>query len=92
MKLKQPLPEDFEGKTDNIYEAIMVAARRARKISVDQKMEFEKAIQNAPPPEEQPEGTETVPDDDNPYLELEKPTRIALNELYNAELEYEYRD
>ena len=88
----RPLPEDFEDKTDNIYEAIMVVARRARRISLDQKLEIERTVQDSRPEEELAEDAEAVVNEDNLYLELEKPTRIAFNELYNGELEYEYRD
>ncbi len=88
------LPEDFENKTSNVYEAIMVVARRARKIAADQKVEIEKSMQrietNA---EENIEEVLTPPiDSNNVYLKLEKPTKIAFEELTRQEIDFEYRE
>ncbi len=90
MEHRQPLPEDFEEKTDNIYEAIMVVARRARKVAANQKLEIENTMHMV-------ESEEEIVEDENReestlYLELEKPTRIAFRELIEDDLDFDYRD
>jgi len=86
------LPEDFEGKTGNVYEAVMVVARRARKIAADQKVEIEKSMHQIEVTEEQEAVPPPLDDSNNVYLKLDKPTRIAFDELFHQELEYEYRE
>lgn len=81
--------ENSESMTDNIYEAIMVIAKRARKIAADQKFEIEKILTTA---EAQEVNEEEVGKDRDDMLELEKPTVIAMRELFSGELEYEYKD
>jgi len=84
------LPEDFEEKTDNLYEAIMVVARRARKIAANQKLEIENTMNMT-------ESEEEIIEDENReeptlYLELEKPTKIAFRELSEDDLDFDYRE
>jgi len=92
--MKPMLPEDFDNKTSNVYEAIMVVARRARKIAADQKIEIEKSMQRIETPaEENIEEVLTPPDDsNNVYLKLDKPTKIAFEELTRQEIDFEYRE
>ena len=90
METKFYLPEDFEEKTDNLYEAIMIVARRARKISANQKLEIENTMHIV-------ESEEEIIEDENReeptlYLELEKPTRIAFRELSEDDLDFDYRE
>ncbi len=90
MDPKFHLPEDFEEKTDNLYEAIMVVARRARKIAANQKLEIENTMNMT-------ESEEEIIEDENReeptlYLELEKPTKIAFRELSKDDLDFDYRE
>jgi len=81
--------ENPESKTDNIYEAIMVIAKRARKIAADQKFEIEKILTTAEAEEGSEEEVRTERED---VIELEKPVVIAMRELFAGELDYEYKD
>lgn len=89
MKDKMPLDEDFSRLSDSIYEAVMVIAKRARKIGADQKFEVEKLL-STQEPEKEDEEEPVVENRIN--IELEKPTIIALRELSNDELEFEYKE
>ena len=84
-----PLDEDFSRLSDSIYEAVMVIAKRARKIGADQKFEVEKLL-STQEPEKEDEEEPVVENRIN--IELEKPTIIALRELSNDELEFEYKE
>ena len=84
-----PFPEDLENTTENIYEAIMVIARRARKIGADQKLEIEKTLSMIEAEEEPDEETEVR---EKPVHDFEKPTMIAIRELRGSKLSYEYKD
>lgn len=94
MAKKVPLPEDYQNITENLYEAVMVTARRARKIAADQKIEIEKEMhQVVLEPSENPDAEDVVRQEtDGIYLQLEKPTKIAFRELANLDLEWEYRE
>ena len=83
-----PYPEDFDKQTDNIYEAVMVLSRRARKIGADQKLEIERFLTNVEAEEENEEEVEVK--DEVVRVQLEKPTIIAVNELKRGDLEFEY--
>ena len=86
----------IDDKADNIYEAIIVSAKRAKQINDENKIEFNALISTIP---------ETVGDDesediDNPAQlkisqEMEKrdkPHVQALNEVLNDEIEFKYKE
>jgi DNA-directed RNA polymerase subunit K/omega len=85
-----PFPEDFEAVTNNIYEAVMVVAHRARKIATDQKLEIEKNMTVVEPEEEKEE--EPPAKEAKVEYNFEKPTIIAFRELIDKDLEFEYRE
>jgi DNA-directed RNA polymerase subunit K/omega len=80
----------------NVYEAIIVAAKRARQVNDEQKMEFNALLSTVTPPAT---GEEEGEDIQNPAqlkiaLELEnreKPHIEAVNELLNGKIDYEYK-
>jgi len=89
MEEKLHMSDNFMDITDNVYEAIMIVAKRARKIGADQKIEIEKALS-----EIQAENEELEEEEEKRELEiqLEKPTIIAFRELEQQDLEYEYKE
>ncbi|NIR48694.1 DNA-directed RNA polymerase subunit omega [candidate division KSB1 bacterium] len=81
--------EEIEKYADNIYEAIIVLARRARQINEEQKQtlfrETEEEYEDYD--EELEEGVLL----DSDYVRLPKPTSIALEEFLTGKLKFEYR-
>jgi DNA-directed RNA polymerase subunit K/omega len=86
---------ELEIKTANIYEAIIVAAKKARQINDEIKIEFN-ALMSTIPVSGTDDETENI---DNPAqlrisLEFEKkdkPHLLALHQLLDGNVEYEYR-
>jgi DNA-directed RNA polymerase subunit K/omega len=87
---------DLEVKTANIYEAIIVASKRARQINDEIKIEFN-AMMSTIPTTGTDDDTENI---DNPaqlrisldFEKREKPHLQALNELLDGQVEFEYRN
>ena len=86
---------ELEVKTANIYEAIIVASKRARQINDEIKIEFN-ALMSTIPVSGTDDDTENI---DNPAqlrisLEFEKkdkPHLMALHQLLDGNVEFEYR-
>jgi len=87
---------EIDKQTANVYEAIIVASKRARQINDEQKMEFNALLSTVAPPAT---GEEEGEDIQNPAqlkiaLELEnreKPHIEAINELLDGKVDYEYK-
>lgn len=84
--------DDFEGITDTVYEAIMVAAKRARQIARRQKQEIDSYNNSM-------EASEIVNQEDEESIEPGvdhfnhvKPLVVALRELKEGRLNYDYED
>ncbi|MBM3325435.1 MAG: DNA-directed RNA polymerase subunit omega, partial [Calditrichaeota bacterium] len=83
------LVHDFQGLSDNIYEAVMVAAHRARQIGRRQKREiedFKSSLANV---------EESLDDENNAnrgidHFQHSKPTVLALKELRERKYRYYY--
>ncbi|MFN3821708.1 MAG: DNA-directed RNA polymerase subunit omega [bacterium] len=78
---------DFSPTTETIYEAVIVAAKRAREIALTQKMEIDRYFQQKSS-EPQP-----ISEDDNPNLGIDpfhhiKPTVLALQELKEGKIRF----
>jgi len=85
------LVEDFHGVTDSVYEAVMVAAHRARQVGRRQKREIDAYNSSqvlTPESIEAEEHSEKGVD----HFQHIKPTVAALDELKNGEFEYYYLD
>lgn len=86
----------LEGITANIYEAIIVAARQARNINDDQKIEFNQLLQTVPVTGGEEEGEDlTNPAQMKISMEFEareKPHIQALHQLLNGEVEFKYKN
>ncbi len=88
--MAETLPiNDLEKRADNIYEAIVMIARRARQINDLQKKILEDQVEAAADDDD-------IDDDidmdrvDRQYLKLPKPTTIALQEMMDGKLSKEY--
>ena len=85
--------EDLEKFSDNIYEAIVVLAKRARQINDEQKImieandAFEGQIDDY---DEEEEDIEMNEKDQHKAIKFPKPTRLAIEEYLKGELEYDY--
>lgn len=85
---------DVEKRTANIYEAIIISGKRARRINDERKLEFNTLIDTIPNSNVDDDGE----DFDNPAqlrvsLDFEKrpkPHLQALNQLLDGEVKYEY--
>jgi DNA-directed RNA polymerase omega subunit len=85
--------EELESKAGNIYEAVIVAAKRARQINDEQKLEYNQRIE---PLVKSDEEDDTVVSKDKMNISIEfekrpKATEIAINELLNDQLEFRLR-
>ncbi len=85
--------EVVESKAGNIYEAIIIAAKRARQINDEMKIEYSQRLQ---PLMEKEEEDETVVSKDKMNISMDfekrfKPTETGVNELLDNQLEFRLR-
>lgn len=101
MAVKPVAMHQFLAKAGNIYEAIIVAAKRARQIHDDTKIELAqqletlKALNATPEPEEDSDNAVANPDQLKISLEFEKrpkPTEVALEEVVKKKVPYRYKE
>jgi hypothetical protein len=87
---------EIDKKTANVYEAIIVASRRARQMNDEQKIEFNAQLSTVP----QTSATDDDSEDfDNPaqlrisldFEKTKKPHQQALDKLLEGEVEFEYK-
>jgi DNA-directed RNA polymerase subunit K/omega len=92
---------EFLDQAGNIYEAIIVAAKRSRqihddlKIELTQQLETIKALNTTPETEDDSEVITANPDQLKISLEFEKrpkPTETAINEVREKKVPYRYRE
>jgi DNA-directed RNA polymerase subunit K/omega len=86
----------IDQETKNVYEAVIVASKRARQLNDEVKIEFNAVLSTIPagPSDENGE------DVSNPaqmkisleFEKREKPHLKALNELLDSKIEYEYKN
>ena len=94
MPIKPLEIEEIESKAGNIYEAIVISAKRARQINDEVKIEFNQRIQ---PIMEKEEDDESIVSKDKMNISLDfekrkKPTDSALNELLDDNLTFRDRN
>jgi DNA-directed RNA polymerase subunit K/omega len=91
----------FSECAENIYEAVIIASKRARqlhdevKIELAQRLETIKALTTTPETEDDLETTIVNPDQLKISLEFEKrakPTELALEELLDGKIGYRYKE
>jgi DNA-directed RNA polymerase subunit K/omega len=93
MPIKPLEIEILESKAGNVYEAIIIAAKRARQINDEMKIEYSQRLQ---PLMEKEEEDETIISKDKMNISLDfeqrlKPTEIGTQELLDDEIEYRLR-
>jgi DNA-directed RNA polymerase subunit K/omega len=85
----------LESKSSNIYEAVVIAAKRARQINDENRLEFNQIISTIVPAMEDEFEERGNPDQEKYSLQFEKKEKshlLALDELIKGEFEYRYRD
>ena len=93
MPIKPLEIEELESKAGNIYEAIVIAAKRARQINDEMKIEYSQRLQ---PLMEKEEEDETIISKDKMNISLDfekrlKPTDVGIHELLSDEIEFRMR-
>lgn len=93
MPIKPLEIEEIESKAGNIYEAVVITAKRARQINDEEKLEYNQRIQ---PIIEQEVEDETVVSKDKQNVSLDfevrkKNTERGLEELMSSKLEFRLR-
>ena len=93
MPLKPLDIASLEKKAGNIYEAIVITAKRARQINDEQKIEYNQRLQ---PIIEKEEEDETVVSKDKMNISLDfekrrKAADIAIDDLMNDDIEFRAR-
>ena len=91
--------EELKKHSSNIYEAIMVIAKRARQINdeqkrlIEQETGYDSSMDDVNDDEEEesetPEERQAQP---VKYIKLPKPTTVALEEMLNGKLSFEYTE
>ena len=84
----------FEAHAQNLYEATVIASRRARTINDEQKLELGQRLQ---PVIEKETEDDTIMNQDKLNISLDfemrdKPTIQAIKEMTDGELEFRYKD
>lgn len=82
-------------RTNNLYEAVIVAARRARQINDQNKLEYNQLVSNLLPVSDDEFEDRVNPDLVKISLEFEKrpkPSQLALNELLNEGIKYHSKE
>ena len=95
MAIKPINLKELETKTDNLYEAVVVAGKRARQINEDNRLEFNQLVSTMIPVVEDDFEERGNPDQEKISLQFEKrekPHLQALGELLEDEFEFRYRD
>jgi DNA-directed RNA polymerase subunit K/omega len=102
MSVKPVDMEKFYGSVGDIYEAIVITAKRARQIHSEMKIELNQRLETiqqltaTTETEDELNGTpSTNPDQLKISLEFEqrpKPTEIALQEILEHKLEWRYKE
>lgn len=96
MEIKPIDLREIDEKAQNIYEAIIVSAKRARQVNDENKIEFNALLSTIP---------ETTTDDENEDIDnpaqlkisldmenREKPHVQALDEFLDQKIEYKYKE
>ncbi len=84
-----------EKYTDNVYESVIVAARKARLINAENKLQFNALISTIIPAVEDEFDERENPDQTRISLEFEnkpKPHLLSLNELIEGKIDFRYKE
>lgn len=95
MAIKPVNLREVEAHTDNIYEAVIVAARRARQINDEDKLEFNALLSTMIPAIEDDFEERGNPDQERISVEFEKREKShlrSLTELMKGETKFRMKD
>jgi DNA-directed RNA polymerase omega subunit len=95
MALKPINIAEINKNANNTYEAVIVAARRARMINDENRLEFNTMLSTLIPQEEDEFEERDISEQIKISVEFEKrpkPHEIALEELLSGKLKYRYKD
>ena len=95
MKITPLEIEEVESKAGNIYEAVVVSAKRARQINDEQKLEYNTRVEPLIKVDDDSDDSVVSKDKMNISIEFEirpKTTESGLNELLNDNLEFRLRN
>ena len=95
MALKPINIAEINKNANNTYEAVIVAARRARMIYDENRLEFNTMLSTLIPQEEDEFEERDISEQIKISVEFEKrpkPHEIALEELLSGKLKYRYKD
>ena len=86
--------EKFEENAENLYEAVVIASRRARQINNDLKIELNQRMEPIIAKETE---DDTIMNQDKMNVSLDfekrdKPSTKAIKEVLNKDLKFRYRD
>ncbi len=94
MSIKPIDLKEVERQAESVYEAIVVAAKRARQINDEMKIEYNKRVSEIPGLNQLDDQEEIEnPDQVRISQELDKqgkPTERAIHELLSGEIEYRF--
>jgi DNA-directed RNA polymerase subunit K/omega len=91
--------DEVEKHSNNIYEAIVIIAKRARQINdeqkrlIEQETGYDSTLDNVEADDYEDENDETPEERQTPpvkYIRLPKPTTIALEEMLSGKLNFRY--
>jgi hypothetical protein len=85
----------IDGSAKNIYEAVVVASKKARKINEENRLEFNQLVSTMIPAVEDEFEERGNPDQEKISLifeKREKPHLEALGQLLNNEIDFRYRE
>ena len=82
--------DDLEKFSDNIYEAIMVIAKRARQINDEQRQKIEEIVGTAEMDSSEEDEDYVREEEERNYVKFPKPTRLAMEEFLQGKIKYEY--
>jgi DNA-directed RNA polymerase omega subunit len=91
MALKTIPLDEVERHVENIYEAIVIIAKRAKQINAEQKRIIETEVglnEEDMYDDEEENGSERG--DTSRFVKLPKPTSIALKEMLEGKINFEY--
>ncbi|MCX6161710.1 MAG: DNA-directed RNA polymerase subunit omega [Ignavibacteriae bacterium] len=86
--------KEFEKNAENVYEAVVIASRRARQINDESKLELSQRLEPVIAKETE---DDTIMNQDKLNISLEfekrtKPTQDAVDEMMQDKLSFRYRD
>ena len=97
MEKRRFLAEDFEGKAENIFETILIIAKRSRQIGELQKRQIDRTLGQTEVLEQQ--AAQALGDEDEmpifepeerPQLHFEKPAIQAMEEMADGKIKWQY--